>query len=280
MSLDEKNYTPVEVKLLEKWGKSAKNYFLLHDKAHNEYMKKNYGLTIPVIILSTLSGTASFSIQSFPESIRGYVPMMIGGINIFVGILQTMTQFMKINELVSEHRIAAINFDKFSRNIMAELSLPENERTYSGKDFVHICRKEMDRIIEQSPIIPERILSNLEALIKSDTITNNQNKIVGYDEIFNKTFDNDTITIDMKQINELFTEKINKITNKITNDVVIDVKNEIVNDGKNEIVNDGKNEIVNDGVIDVQNEKIKTNNENIENVVLDYQDVSIEFIEL
>jgi hypothetical protein len=172
-----------------------KNYFLLHDKAYNEYVVKNYGLTIPVIILSTLSGTASFSIQSFPEGIRGYVPMMIGGINIFVGILQTMTQFMKINELVSEHRTSSLNFDKFSRNITTELSLPENERTYSGKDFVHICRKEMDRIIEQSPTIPYHILSNLENLIKSDTITNNQNKIVGYIDMIQNSKDNITVNI-------------------------------------------------------------------------------------
>ena len=180
MNINEKSYTMIEIELLEKWCIFAKNYFLLHDKAHNEYITKKYGFTIPVIILSTLSGTASFSIQSFPSNLQTYIPMIIGGINIFVGILQTMTQFMKINELVSEHRNASLNFDKFSRNITAELSLPENERTYSGKDFVHICRKEMDRIIEQSPIIPEHILNNLEKIIKFDIITNNQNKKINY----------------------------------------------------------------------------------------------------
>jgi len=203
--------------LIQKWEKSAKNYFLLHDKAYNEYVVKNYGLTIPVIILSTLSGTASFSIQSFPEGIRGYVPMMIGGINIFVGILQTMTQFMKINELVSEHRTSSLNFDKFSRNITTELSLPENERTYSGKDFVHICRKEMDRIIEQSPTIPYHILSNLENLIKSDTITNNQNKIVGYIDMIQNSKDN--ITVNIGELKERISKKINKIKNEVIEEV-------------------------------------------------------------
>jgi len=224
-STEKFTYTKVEVELLEKWGKSAKNYFLLHDKAYNEYVKRNYSLTIPVIILSTLSGTASFSIQSFPESIRSYVPMMIGGINIFVGILQTMTQFMKVNEMVSEHRIAAINFDKFSRNITAELSLPENERSYSGKDFVHFCRKEMDRIIEQSPVIPEHILCNLERIIKNDTITNNQNRIVGFVEsqlegrlrmddiykgakIVNDISNSDYIKIDMQQLKDTVAQKV------------------------------------------------------------------------
>jgi hypothetical protein len=222
MSSEQNYYTKDEIELLEKWCKSSKNYFLLHDKAYNEYVKKNYSLTIPVIILSTLSGTASFSIQSFPESIRTYVPMMIGGINIFVGILQTMTQFMKVNELVSEHRTAAINFDKFSRNIIAELSLPENERSYSGKDFVHICQKEMDRIIEQSPVIPENILYNLENIIKKDTITNNQNKIVESHSQINNTNsnNNDYINLNIKQLENIFSQKINKIKNDVVEEFI------------------------------------------------------------
>jgi hypothetical protein len=242
MSSDEKVklYTTFEIELLEKWGKSAKNYFLLHDKAHNEYVKKNYSLTIPVIILSTLSGTASFSIQSFPESIRSYVPMMIGGINIFVGILQTMTQFMKVNELVSEHRIAAINFDKFSRNITAELSLPENERSYSGKDFVHTCRKEMDRIIEQSPVIPEYILSNLENLIQNDTITNNQNKIVGYTT--NNTSNTDYINLNITELKDIFYKKIDKIKN-----VAVE---EFVNKGEN---NENRENNIGIDIVDIDN---------------------------
>jgi len=227
-------YTPEEVELLERWRNSAKNYFLLHDKAHNEYVKKNYSFTIPVIILSTLSGTASFSIQSFPEGIRSYVPMMIGGINIFVGILQTMTQFMKINELVSEHRVASVNFDKFARNITAELSLPENERSHSGKDFVHLCRKEMDRIIEQSPIVPERILINLERIIKNDTITNFQNRIVGYVEPMRNTVNDitnsDFITINMDQLKREVVKKVDENTDARNKAFVQDAKNKVVND--------------------------------------------------
>jgi hypothetical protein len=146
--------------------------------------------------------------------------MMIGGINIFVGILQTMTQFMKVNEMVSEHRIAAISFDKLSRNIIAELSLPENERSYSGKDFVHFCRKEMDRIIEQSPVIPEHILCNLEKIIKSDTITNNQNRIVGFVGLDTK-FGIDDIYKNSNRVNDISESDYIKINIQQMKDAVI-----------------------------------------------------------
>jgi hypothetical protein len=79
----------------------------------------------------------------------------------------------------------------------------------------------MDRIIEQSPVVPEHILCNLEKIIKSDTITNNQNKIVGFiedtkfgiDEIHNGTkivndiSDSDYIKINMQQLKDSVVKK-------------------------------------------------------------------------
>jgi len=169
-------YTKDEIDLLKKWSDIAKNYSLLHDRACLEYQNKNYKMAIPIIIMSTLSGTASFSIGHFPIEYQRYVPLAIGGINIFVGILQTLIQFFKINELIGEHKSASIEFDKYSRNIITELVLPEEERTYSGTEFVNICKKEIDKIIEHCPSIPLRIINNLDNIIKSDLISNYSGK--------------------------------------------------------------------------------------------------------
>ena len=160
-----------EVQLLKKWGEVGSSYRLLHDRAFREYQYKSYSLAIPVIIMSTLSGTASFSISSFPVSFQHYVPMVIGGINIFVGIVQTVAQFLRVNELTESHRVASITYGKFARNITTELSLPPNDRTYNGIDFVQMCRTEMDRLIEQSPIIPMHLLNAFENNPDYDTIT-------------------------------------------------------------------------------------------------------------
>ncbi len=167
------DYTNEEIILLKKWSEIAKNYHLLHERSHLEYQKKNYKLIIPVIILSTLSGTASFTLNTFPENIRSYVPLIIGGVNIFVGILQTLTQFMQINELVGYHKNASISYQILSRNIITELTLPINERTHNPKDFIIICKKELDRIIEKSPNIPLYITKNLDKLIENDKMNEN-----------------------------------------------------------------------------------------------------------
>ena len=151
-----------EVDLLKRWGEVSSSYRFLHDRAFRIFQLRNYCFTIPVIVLSTISGTASFSISSFPVDLQVYVPMVIGGINIFVGIVQTIAQFLRISELAESHRVASTAYGKFSRNIATELSLPPNNRTYNGIDFVQMCRAEMDRLLEQSPIIPMNLLSDFD----------------------------------------------------------------------------------------------------------------------
>ena len=47
----------------------------------------------------------------------------------------------------------------FSRNISVELSLPVKERTDNGSNFINNCRATLDRLIEQSPNIPEHIVT-------------------------------------------------------------------------------------------------------------------------
>ena len=159
---DIKLWNDSEVDLLKRWGEVSSSYRFLHDRAFRIFQLRNYFFTIPVIVLSTISGTASFSIASFPTSLQVYVPMVIGGINILVGIVQTIAQFLRISELAESHRVASTSYGKFSRNIATELSLPPNNRTYNGIDFVQMCRAEMDRLLEQSPIIPMNLLSEFD----------------------------------------------------------------------------------------------------------------------
>ncbi len=159
---DAKIWNDSEVDLLKRWGEVSSSYRFLHDRAFRIFQFRNYCFTIPVIVLSTISGTASFSIDSFPENLRRFVPMIIGGVNIFVGIIQTIAQFLRISELAESHRAASTAYGKFSRNIATELSLPPSNRTYNGIDFVQMCRADMDRLLEQSPIIPMNLLSDFD----------------------------------------------------------------------------------------------------------------------
>lgn len=167
----QKVWNESEVKLLKKWAELSGSYRVLHDRAHRKYKYLNYCATIPVIIFSTILGTASFSQTTFPVKYQSYIPMGIGTLNIISGIITTVAQFTRVSELSEANRVASISYGKFSRNIATELALPPEFRSYSGIDFVQICRSEFDRLVEQSPIIPIEILTSFMQEIASEDIT-------------------------------------------------------------------------------------------------------------
>lgn len=151
------NWTIENENIIIEWCDIAQCYKWMNTKAHSKYSLFNALFTIPAIILSTVSGTASFSINSLPLNVQIYASVAIGTVNIFIGILTTIQQYLKIAELNESHRVASLSWDKFSRNIRIELSKTPNERMESGQ-FIKICRQEYDRLMETSPSIPDYII--------------------------------------------------------------------------------------------------------------------------
>jgi hypothetical protein len=143
--------------IMIEWCDVAQCYKWLNSRSHSHYSYLHAWFTIPAIIFSTISGTASFAQDSLPESARAYAPAIIGTINIFIGILTTIQQYLKISELNEAHRVSAISWDKLSRNIKIELSKQPNERSDAGVFLKH-SRSEFDRLMETSPDINEKII--------------------------------------------------------------------------------------------------------------------------
>lgn len=142
--------------ILVEWADKGLCYRWLHSKAHAKYSRANAGFTIPVIIMSTVTGTANFAQDKFPDGVKEYAPMGIGAINIFAGILTTIQQFLKIGELNEAHRVSSISWDKFYRNIKVELAKSPSERI-PVLQMLKITKEEFDRLMETSPIISDSI---------------------------------------------------------------------------------------------------------------------------
>jgi len=146
-------WTEENEKIMAEWCDIAQCYKWLNTRAHQKYSVRHAWFTIPAITLSTISGTASFAQASLPVAYQSFAPMVIGAINIFIGILTTVQQYLKISELNESHRVAAISWDKFSRNIRIELAKAPLERMDCGS-FLKMSRQEFDRMMETSPSIP------------------------------------------------------------------------------------------------------------------------------
>lgn len=154
-------------RILVEWCDVAQCYKWLNSQAHYKYSYRHAWFTIPAITLSTISGTASFAQTSFPASFQLYAPMVIGTVNILIGILTTVQQYLKISELNEAHRVSAISWDKFARNIRIELAKSPKERMDAGS-FIKLSRQEFDRLMETSPAISPDIIRKFKKTFESE----------------------------------------------------------------------------------------------------------------
>jgi len=163
-----KIWHPQQEKILKAWGEAAACYRYMHYQAYCSYKKLSMKFTIPLIIVSTVTGTANFAQETFPPSIQPFVPSAIGGLNLITAIATTIMQFLKINELMEGHRVASVQYGKVSRTIRLELTLPLSERTLNGTNMIENMRTEYDRLIEQSPNVPKKMIDAFEREFPDD----------------------------------------------------------------------------------------------------------------
>lgn len=155
--LNESEWTVEHEKILIEWADKAMCYRWLHSKSNAVYSSLNAWYTIPVIVISTLTGTANFAQTRVPVDYQNYYAMIVGGFNILGGIISTIQQFLKITQLNEAHRVSSIAWDKFYRNIKIELAKHPSERIHASQ-MLKMCKEEFDRLMETSPVIPDKVV--------------------------------------------------------------------------------------------------------------------------
>jgi hypothetical protein len=158
---NEYEWTTDHEDILVEWADKAMCYRWLHSRAHSMFNRLNYAYTIPVIVISTLTGTANFAQSRVPVAYQGYYVMGIGFFNILAGIITTIQQFLKITQLNEAHRVSSIAWDKFYRNIKIEVARHPDERM-TVNQLLKISKEEFDRLVETSPDIPDNIIAEFK----------------------------------------------------------------------------------------------------------------------
>ena len=157
-------WTKEQEGLMAGWADIAGCYRWMHDRCEKISARSNLWITIPVIVLSTLTGSANFMMQNLTgddKDAQKYAQIGIGGVSIFTGILTTLGNFFRYAQNSESNRVASIAWGKFHRQVAVELRLHPKERIDS-MDFLKICRADLDRLIEQSPPIPDVVISAFE----------------------------------------------------------------------------------------------------------------------
>ena len=230
-SNNEMGWAPEHEEILIEWADKAMCYRWLHSKSNALYSYLNAIYTIPVIIISTLTGTANFAQQRVPEQYQAFFMMVVGGFNLLGGIVTTIQQFLKITQLNEAHRVSCIAWDKFYRNIKIELAKHPSERI-EVKQMVKMSKEEFDRLMETSPNIPEKIINEFkqkfnghdgfEQIVKPEICdilvpTNNYRNPWFNDENREKAA-NETIKNQLAKHNKM--KKINEQHNKIIKEFI------------------------------------------------------------
>ena len=185
-------WSPENEEILVQWCDAAQCYKWLHRESHVVYSKMHAWFTIPAIVLSTISGTASFAQKNLPVRYQPVAPLAIGTLNIFIGILTTIQQYLKISELNESHRVMYIAWDKYARNIRIELSKSPDERSDAGS-FLKYNRQEFDRLMETSPSIDQKIIDRFISTFKGKENTEQRDR---YDALKKPDICNIIVTAD------------------------------------------------------------------------------------
>ena len=136
----------------------ARGLAWIHMRSEQKYSYKNNIIAIPVIILSTLAGTASVGSSSlFPQDYQQLGSILIGLVSIGVGILNTISSYFSFSRKAEAHRLAYLSYSKLFSEITVELSLPRTERLEPDKILTDL-RTSMSRLAETTPTPTQDIL--------------------------------------------------------------------------------------------------------------------------
>lgn len=144
---------------MAEWADKAVCYRWMHEKTERIFYRADMSFMFPVIILSTITGAGNFALDSLlsdPEH-QKYAQLGLGGLSILTGIISTIGNRLGYGGRSEAHKGAAIQWGKFQRLIAIELAMHPNERI-DCMGFLKMCRAELDRLIEQSPTIPESVI--------------------------------------------------------------------------------------------------------------------------
>lgn len=211
-------WKPEEESIIQQWADRAQCYQWMHSRCREIYQRKNALFTIPVIIISTITGTANFAQDRFSDDIKPYVVMSIGALSIIAGIITTIYQFLKISELNEGHRVAQLSWTKFYNNLRTELLRHPLDRTSSALMIKH-CKEEYERLIEISPFINKKVVASFNSKFRKN------------EQLFKPEIGNKLIPTAIYQMTEIerqdMINKINNIKPSVKLDkVVIDQKKE------------------------------------------------------
>lgn len=162
-------WTPEQETILKTFAEKSSCYRYLNYDSYIYYKTIDHRFSLPIIILSTLAGSASLGSNNLPEWAT-IITLASAVVNIITGIMGTLQRFLNTSELTAQHFTSSVEFGRLSRDVTVILALPREDRNVDGNKFLETCANEYNRLVDQSAAPPKFILKKFETKFKKTVI--------------------------------------------------------------------------------------------------------------
>jgi len=175
------NWTEQQEQLLITWAEKASGYAWLHSHSVNLYRYRNMAIAIPGSLFGYIAGSVTLLGH---DNDNNWKTVLVGMSGILAGILTSFQEIFTYKQLSERHRISGLQFMRFFRDISVELSMHPIHRT-EALEYINLKRLEFDKMLEQSPPYPEKILKKFntkfsKAKVHKPDIANKLQTIIPY----------------------------------------------------------------------------------------------------
>lgn len=145
---------------LKKIEDKSNMYYRLYKADYNYNNNLVTYSIIPIIIISTFTGTATIFQPYVNSDNQSIYLIIIGCCNIIAGLLTLLKEYFRLVNMEQTISHVAISFKQLSDEIQFHLALNENDRE-DNIEFINNCDKRLCRMLETSPVISKYTMNKI-----------------------------------------------------------------------------------------------------------------------
>lgn len=210
---NEITWTPEHEIILKNIAEKSICYAYLHDRSFKYFSSLHVKFTMPMFIITLLSGILMFISTTFENTY--YFGIISGSINLIVATIQKIMEFVQPERFKIEHKSCSKRFQFLSNNIRVQLSLDVDEREPMPM-YLTKTTTEYYNILQNSPELKDTILNNFKHKYKRTDI----NKPDEIDSIKPVDVYKPSVPENVYYKSKKFNEYNNKKFNQSNNDII------------------------------------------------------------
>ena len=128
----------------------------LHRKAYYWYKSTLTWFQLPIIFLSSVSGSLAFLSKSYPN-FESTIITCTASLSIMVSIISAVMTYLKLGESKNKHEVSQVAWQNFYNTVSHELNLVRELRA-PPEEFVKKITADYNRLFELSPICSKKFI--------------------------------------------------------------------------------------------------------------------------